>query len=90
MKKIFAFLVTAVVLSLVSCGDTGVNVGGGGDDNGGSGGNNNGGGGSSNAVIITLTGWETKETDFLGDTKLDPTIYFQVIAIQGGNQVSSS
>jgi uncharacterized repeat protein (TIGR02543 family) len=41
-----------------------------------------------NAVIITLTYWETKETDLLGDRDLDPRIYFQVNAVQGTTAVS--
>jgi uncharacterized repeat protein (TIGR02543 family) len=160
MKKVFACSVMALALSLVSCGDTGVNIGSGGDDSGGGG----GGGGSSgytlttytspsnggyvsrspnqtsytsgasvtvtatpysgysftgwsgassstsssvtvtmsgnktltanfkaqvaNAVIITLTGWETKATD-LFDNDLDPKISFDVIALTGGSVVSN-
>jgi uncharacterized repeat protein (TIGR02543 family) len=45
-----------------------------------------------NAVIITLTYWETKETDgLLGtDKALDPRIYFKVIAKNGNATVSSN
>jgi uncharacterized repeat protein (TIGR02543 family) len=42
------------------------------------------------AIIITLKYWETKETDFLGDRDLDPRIYFNVIARQGGRNVSNN
>jgi len=90
MKKVLACSVTFLALSLFSCGDTGVNVGGGGDDGGGGGGGGGGGKKASNAVVITLTGWETKETDLLGDTKLDPKISFTVTAIQGGRVVSNN
>lgn len=44
----------------------------------------------SNAVIITLTSWSTLETDLLGDTKLDPKIYFNVISLKGGSVVSNN
>jgi uncharacterized repeat protein (TIGR02543 family) len=45
-----------------------------------------------NAVIITLTYWETKETDglFGTDKALDPRIYFKVIAKNGNATVSSN
>jgi len=44
-----------------------------------------------NAVIITLTYWESKETDgALGSTKLDPKIWFEVEALQGGKSVSNN
>jgi uncharacterized repeat protein (TIGR02543 family) len=41
-----------------------------------------------NAVIITLTGWETRATDLL-DNNLDPKISFDVIALVGGSVVSN-
>jgi len=37
-----------------------------------------------NAVRITLTYWNTTETDVLGDKKLDPRIYFNVHSYQNG------
>jgi len=47
---------------------------------------------TANSVIITLKYWETKETDgLLGtDKALDPKIYFNVIARQGGRTVSNN
>jgi hypothetical protein len=58
----------------------------------GSGNNNGGTQQTANAVIITLTYWETKETDgLLGtDKALDPKISFNVIALQGGRGVSAN
>jgi hypothetical protein len=44
-----------------------------------------------NAIVITLTYWETKETDGLfGDKALDPRIYFKVIAKNGNTTVSNN
>jgi len=76
MKKITISL--AAVLLLFSCGDeaTEALVGPGGVI-------------SANAVVITLTYWETKEKD-LFDTKLDPEIYFEVMAYENGKQVTNN
>jgi len=48
-----------------------------------------GGAAAANAVVITLTYWETKERDLL-DTKLDPEIYFQVMAYENGARVTNN
>ncbi|GBU22625.1 hypothetical protein R80B4_02536 [Fibrobacteres bacterium R8-0-B4] len=157
MKKVLAFAVMGLALSVFSCGDTGVGVGDGtgGDGGGGPSGYtlttsvypSNGGSVSrspnqtsytsgtpvtvtaspaqgytftkwsgassststsvtvymysnqtltanfnqaSNAVVITLTDWSMKETDLLGDTKLDPKISFDVIAVKNGSIVSNN
>jgi len=77
MKKVLALSAMALTLSVFSCGDVADSIVGG------------GGVIAANAVIVTLTYWETKETDLL-DSKLDPEIYFNVVAYESGRQVSKN
>ncbi|GBU25422.1 hypothetical protein R83H12_02065 [Fibrobacteria bacterium R8-3-H12] len=92
-RTIFSALVLA--LFLLSCGDSSVNINGSDDDDSGGGGSNNNGSATkqtANSIIITLRYWETKEKDGLlnTDKDLDPKIYFNVIARQGGKIVSNN
>jgi hypothetical protein len=48
-----------------------------------------GGATPANAIRITLTYWETHETDLL-DSKLDPRIYFRIISRQNGATIRTS
>ncbi len=61
-------------------------------DIGGIGGGGVGGDEPANSIIITLTYWETKETDglFGTDKALDPKISFNVISRQDGRNVSNN
>jgi len=78
MKKVLVLsAVTIIGMFLFSCEDAANTLVGG------------GGVIAANAVVVTLTYWETKETDLL-DTKLDPEIYFNVIAYENGKQVSKN
>jgi len=100
MNKSTIFAAFILALFLLSCGDSSVNI----DEDsmekpssdsnsGASPGSSNPGGTSkqtANAVIITLTYWESKETDGFGSKDLDPRIYFKVIAKNGNATLSSN
>ncbi len=86
MKK---FTFTALILFLISCGDSSVNIDGAEEES-----NSSTPSSSSvtsdeiaNAVVLTLTYWQTKDTDAGG---LDPKIYFIVTAFQNGKSISNN
>jgi len=103
MNKATIFATIAFALFLLSCGDSSVNIDENAMEKPSS--NSNNGSSNpdnpptnppgttpqtANAVIITLTYWESKETDGLGSKALDPRIYFKVIAKNGNTTVSSN
>jgi len=95
MKNLLIF---ALVSLLVSCGDNSVNINGAEEDQNGyynpstpSSSSRPSSSATSvqtaNAVVLTLTYWQTTDTDIGG---LDPKIYFKVRAYQNGRNISDN